>query len=151
MSSRAVDAWTGAGLQGLFAFAQPLSTPLGNVSLGATVAFRLRPQSGAHRLFVGPTAKGRSGSIPGERGPSPRRMTCKAAPLAAPESAPQRRASITNDRGVKLASERAVDNQFATLGLAPAGPRLAQEQIRTVADKLAILLKGAGRRTDGYQ
>src|SRR5271166_7070260 len=32
-------------------------------AIGATVAFRLRPQSGAHRLFIGATAKGRSGSI----------------------------------------------------------------------------------------
>jgi hypothetical protein len=28
-----------------------------------TVAFRLRPQSGAHCLFIGPTAKGRSGRL----------------------------------------------------------------------------------------
>jgi hypothetical protein len=29
---------------------------------GASIAFRLRPQSGAHRLFIQTTAKGRSGS-----------------------------------------------------------------------------------------
>src|ERR1700733_3286288 len=32
-------------------------------AIGATVAFRLRPQFGAHRLFLGPTAKGCFGSI----------------------------------------------------------------------------------------
>ena len=32
-------------------------------AVGATVAFRLRPQSGAYRLFIGPNANGRSGSI----------------------------------------------------------------------------------------
>lgn len=34
---------------------------------GASVAFRKRPQSYAHRLFTGPTAKVRSGSIPAVR------------------------------------------------------------------------------------
>ncbi len=38
-------------------------TNLRRMSAVATVAFRLRPQSGTHRLFIGPTAKGRSGSI----------------------------------------------------------------------------------------
>jgi hypothetical protein len=33
----------------------------------SSVAFRIRPQSGAHRLFVRLTAKGSSGSIPGIR------------------------------------------------------------------------------------
>ncbi len=31
--------------------------------MARNIAFRLRPQSGAHRLFMGLTAKGRSGSI----------------------------------------------------------------------------------------
>jgi hypothetical protein len=34
--------------------------------LGATVDFRLRPQSGGFRTFMGPTAKGSSGSIAAE-------------------------------------------------------------------------------------
>ena len=34
---------------------------------GASVAFRKRPQSDAHRLFTGPTAKVRSGSTPASR------------------------------------------------------------------------------------
>jgi hypothetical protein len=42
------------------------STPIWPVACaaapGAAVAFRLRPQSGAHRLSVGPTAKGSTGS-----------------------------------------------------------------------------------------
>jgi hypothetical protein len=34
------------------------------IAIGATVAFRLRPQSGAHRLFIAPTRRGAQG---GER------------------------------------------------------------------------------------
>src|SRR5271165_678262 len=35
----------------------------GTVGPGASVAFGLRPQCGAYRPFVGPTSKGRAGSI----------------------------------------------------------------------------------------
>jgi hypothetical protein len=51
-----------------------------SVAPGATVAFRLRPQSGAHRLFVGPTAKlrvdfGSGDHVAGPKG-RPTRATC---------------------------------------------------------------------------
>ena len=37
--------------------------PIRRSAIGGTVAFRLCPQTGAYRLFIGPTTKGTQGSF----------------------------------------------------------------------------------------
>ncbi len=122
-------------------------TNLRRMSAVATVAFRLRPQSGTHRLFIGPTAKGRSGSIWSVRRAVGER------PLFAHSGRPHQRLRTARLRPSRSVPTRVALTEIGTIASPPQGsaPFRPPEQSRPRRARLRCRAPGTSppRPTNG--
>ncbi len=106
---------------------------------GASVAFGLRPQCGANRLFIGPISKARSGSIPGERATPCGRPSVRFGPLPF-EPLPERRIppsigpAARRARAEERCTREALHVRVTTASVADVDPPVAEPGARDGID-----------------